>query len=42
MSKGTELVRTPCSFEDSMSSAGKRVLPRRIHTAAICGVPGLR
>src|SRR5687767_15550149 len=30
------------SREDSSSSAGNRVLPRRIHTAAIAGVPGLR
>ncbi len=42
MSKGTEAVRTPWSLEDSMSSAGKRVLPSRIQTAAIAGVPGLR
>ena len=42
ISNGTEAVRTPCSFDDSINSAGKRVLPRRIQTAAIAGVPGLR
>ena len=42
MSNGTDAVRTPCSATTRSSSAGKRVLPRRIQTAAIAGVPGLR
>ena len=42
MSKGTEAVRTPCCLDDSISSAGKRVFARMIHTAAMAGVPGLR
>lgn len=42
ISKGTEAVRTPCSREDSISSAGNLVLDRMIQTAAIAGVPGLR
>ena len=29
MSNGTEAVRTPWSRDDSMSSAGKRVLPKK-------------
>ena len=41
MSKGTDAVRTPCWMEDSISSAGKRVLARMIQTAAMAGVPGL-
>ena len=42
ISKGTEAVRTPCSRDDSINSAGKRVFARITHTAAIAGVPGLR
>ena len=42
MSKGTEAIRTPCCLDDSISSAGKRVFARMIHTAAMAGVPGLR
>ncbi len=39
---GTEAVRTPCLMDDSISSAGKRVLARMIQTAAMAGVPGLK
>lgn len=42
MLKGTEATRAPCFAEDSIRRAGKRVLARMIHTAAIAGVPGLR
>ena len=42
MSKGTEVMRTPYCRDDSINSAGKRVLARMIHTAAMAGVPGLR
>ena len=37
MSNGTSAVFTPCSRDDSMSCAGKIVLPSSIHTAAIGG-----
>ena len=42
MSNGTETVLTPCSGDDWMIAAGKRVLARMTHTAAMAGVPGLR
>ena len=42
ISNGTSTVRTPASGDDSMSSTGNRDLARRIHTAAMEGVPGLR